>query len=78
MFGDIDLGGDPSWSYLGLAATGLFVYFTRHFAHQTVYQSYLSADGKRMGFQVHNLFGSPGEFRVWVWVCVTLCMCILL
>lgn len=61
MFGDIDLGGDPSWGYLGLAATGLFVYFTRHFAHHTVYQSYATLDGRRVGFQVHNLFGNPGE-----------------
>ncbi len=61
MFGDIDLGGDPSWGYAGLLATGLFVYFTRHFAHQTVYQAYLSADHRRLGFQMHNLFGNPGR-----------------
>jgi hypothetical protein len=61
MFGDIDLGGDPSWGYAGVFATGLFVYFTRHFAHHAVYQSYISEDGRRIGFQVHNLFGDPGR-----------------
>ncbi len=58
----IDLAGtDPLWGYFGVAATGLIVYFTRHFAHHVVYQSYISSDGKRIGFQVHNIFGNPGR-----------------
>lgn len=49
------------WGYFGVAATGLIVYFTRHFAHHVVYQSYLTGDGKRVGFQVHNILGNPGR-----------------
>ena len=64
----IDLAGtDPPWGYFVVAATGLIIYFTRHFAHNVVYQSYLTPDQKRIGFQVHNLFGNPGrKFEVQV------------
>lgn len=61
MFQGIDLGGDPFWGFFGTAMTGLFLYFTRHFAHNSVYQCYLTADGARLGFQVHNMFGLPGR-----------------
>jgi hypothetical protein len=58
----IDLAGtNPMWGYFGIAATGLIVYFTRHFAHHVVYQSYLTPDKKRIGFQVHNILGNPGR-----------------
>jgi hypothetical protein len=58
----IDLGsGDPMFGYLGCGATFLIAYFTRHFAHHAVYQSYLTKDKKRLGFQVHNLLGLPGK-----------------
>lgn len=61
MYGDINLGGDPTWGYYGLAATAAFLYCSRRFAHQTVYQAYLSADKRRLGFQMHNVFGEPGR-----------------
>jgi hypothetical protein len=59
----INLAGeaDVMWGYVGMAATGLIVFFTRHFANNAVFQSYLSADKHRIGFQVHNLLGEPGR-----------------
>jgi hypothetical protein len=58
----IDLGsGDPMFGYLGCGATFLIAYFTRHFANHAVYQSYLTKDKKRFGFQVHNVLGLPGR-----------------
>lgn len=58
----VDLsGGDPFFSYLGLLATGLFVFFTRSYAHHAVYQCYESADQHRIGFQVHTILGFPGR-----------------
>ncbi|KAJ1406547.1 hypothetical protein B484DRAFT_404116, partial [Ochromonadaceae sp. CCMP2298] len=36
----IDLGGDPMWSLVGSFATGLIVFFTRSYAHHSVYQAY--------------------------------------
>lgn len=64
----IDLAAtNPTWGYVGVAATGLIIYFTRHFAHNVVYQAYITGDQKRVGFQVHNLFGNPGrKFEVQV------------
>lgn len=37
------------------------MYFTRKFAHHAVYQIHITPDGKRMGIQVHNIFGKPGK-----------------
>jgi hypothetical protein len=36
-------------------------YFVYHFAKHTVYRSYLIDSQKRIGFQVHNIFGDPGK-----------------
>jgi len=57
----INLGGDPTWAYFGSIATAAIVYFSRTYAHHSVYQCYQSADGMRIGFQVHTLWGYPGR-----------------
>mmetsp|Transcript_14766 Transcript_14766/g.33186 ORF Transcript_14766/g.33186 Transcript_14766/m.33186 type:complete len:275 (+) Transcript_14766:92-916(+) len=57
----IDLGGDPMWSLVGSFATGLIVFFTRSYAHHSVYQAYESEDGGRIGFQMHTVLGYPGR-----------------
>jgi hypothetical protein len=57
----IDLAGDPMWGYVGSAATGLFFFLSRRFAHHMVYESYLTPDEKRIGIQVHTAFGNPGK-----------------
>lgn len=43
------------------------MYFARQYAHHAIHMGYLSADGKRLGFQLHNVLGNPGrkiEFNV--------------
>lgn len=57
----IDLAGDPTWGYIGCAGTGALMYFTKYFSGSAVLKSYISADGKRIGFQVHDLVGRPGK-----------------
>lgn len=57
----IDLAGDPTWGYVGCAATVGFLFFTRHFAHHTIHRAYLIEEGKRMRLQVHTMLGSPGK-----------------
>ena len=57
----INLGGDPTWAYFGSFATAAIIYFSRTYAHHSVYQCYESQDGKRIGFQVHTLWGYPGR-----------------
>lgn len=57
----INLAGDPTWGYFGMFATGIMVYFARHFSHRMLYQVYISPDKRRIGFQFHNMFASPGR-----------------
>jgi len=57
----INLGGDPTWAYFGSIATGAIVYFSRTYAHHSVYQCYESQDRLRIGFQVHTILGYPGR-----------------
>mmetsp|Transcript_10212 Transcript_10212/g.16762 ORF Transcript_10212/g.16762 Transcript_10212/m.16762 type:complete len:265 (-) Transcript_10212:341-1135(-) len=57
----IDLGGDPTWAMVGSFATGLFVFFSRSYAHHSVFQCYESQDGERLGFQMHTILGRPGR-----------------
>jgi hypothetical protein len=47
------------WSYFGGVATICMFYVGRKYAHHSVHQAYESADGKRLGFQMLNMFGSP-------------------
>lgn len=53
--------GDPTFGYVGTAASFGLAYFTKYFANHVVYSAYLTKDQKRIGFQVHNMFGSPGK-----------------
>jgi hypothetical protein len=57
----INLAGDPFWGTFGSFATGAIVFFARSFAHSSVYQAYETADHKRIGFQMHTIFGKPGR-----------------
>lgn len=57
----INLGGDPTWAYFGSIATGAIVYFSRTYAHHSIYQCYESQDSMRIGFQVHTILGYPGR-----------------
>lgn len=57
----IDLAGDPMWGYVGSFCTGGFLFFTKYFANHTIYRAHLSNKGKRMGIQVHTMFGAPGK-----------------
>lgn len=61
MVEGIELTGDPFWGTFGSIATGFFLYFTKTYANHTVFQSYETADGKRIGFQTHTILGKPGR-----------------
>lgn len=52
---------NPWWGYMGgIASAGIF-YVTKKFSQNSVYKAYLSADGERLGFQMHTIIGSPGR-----------------
>lgn len=57
----INIAGDPMWGSFGAFATGFFLYFARTFAHHSIFQCYETADHKRIGFQMHTMFGHPGR-----------------
>jgi hypothetical protein len=57
----VALAGDPFWAFIGTAATCFICFFTREYAHSAVYQGYETLDGERLGFQFHNVLGSPGR-----------------
>jgi hypothetical protein len=57
----IEMGGDPRWGLAGAFGTGLMLYFTKEFAHHAARQAYETADGKRIGFVMHNILGGRGK-----------------
>jgi hypothetical protein len=57
----IELGMEPYWGYFGTFATALIAFLARSYAHGAIIQAYESADGKRLGFQLHNMMGYPGR-----------------
>eukprot|EP01041_Mallomonas_annulata_P000765 gene765-1460_t len=57
----IEMGGDVAWGSIGLFGTGLIFYFTREYAIHAVRRCYLTADNKRLGFQVHTILGYSGR-----------------
>jgi hypothetical protein len=57
----IDLGGKPIYGYAGLVVTGFLAVVTRTYAHNAIRYSYVSADGQRLGFQMHTMLGFPGH-----------------
>lgn len=59
--GDLDIGGNQYLATLTLCSSGILYYFTRKFAKQCVFRSYITEDKKRIGFQVHTMLGNLGE-----------------
>ena len=57
----VNLGGDPRWGFAGAFGTGLMFYVTQQYSHHAVSKCYETADGERLGFQMHNVFGQPGR-----------------
>ena len=57
----IEMGGDPRWGMAGAFGTGLMTYFTKEFAHHAARKAYETADGKRIGFVMHNIIGGVGK-----------------
>ena len=57
----IEMGGDPRWGMAGAFGTGLMLYFTKEFAHHAARKAYETADGKRIGFVMHNVMGGLGK-----------------
>jgi hypothetical protein len=57
----IKLGGDPRWGFAGAFATGLMFYASQQYAHHAALKCYETADGERLGFQMHTIFGQPGR-----------------
>jgi hypothetical protein len=55
------LGEYPSMGVAGLFGTGLIFAATYNYSHHYVYRAYESADGKRLGFQFHNILGNVGK-----------------
>ena len=61
MIQGINLGGDPMWGLAGSFGTGIIFYCAREYAHHTAYYVYETADGLRLGFQMHTILGFPGR-----------------
>jgi len=57
----IEIGGSLGWGMVGAFGTGAILFFSREYAHHAVSRSYLSDDGKRIGFQVYTVLGYPGR-----------------
>ena len=57
----VSIGGNPMWGYAGATGTGLIFYSAYQYATHTVYRSYETRDGKRLGFQLHTILGFPGR-----------------
>ena len=58
---EISLAGDPMWGYAGVVGTGMILYSTYMFATHAVNRAYLTSDKKRIGFQIHDMWGNPGR-----------------
>ena len=52
---------DSRWGIVGAFGTGVMFWGTTQFAHHAAYTSYETADGLRVGFQMHNVLGNPGR-----------------
>jgi len=52
---------NPLITGVGVAATGLVLFATTLYAHRSVRIAYENRTTKRLGFQMHNLFGYPGK-----------------
>jgi hypothetical protein len=57
----IDLGGDARVAFVGLVGTGLIFYSTHLYATRACNKAWISADRKRLGFQLHTAFGGNGR-----------------
>ena len=57
----INFGGDPRWGFVGAAGTLLIFYATREYSSHAAYYVYETADGRRLGFQLHTILGLPGR-----------------
>lgn len=52
---------NPLITGVGVAATGLVLFATTLYAHRSVRTGYENQVTKRLGFQMHNVFGFPGK-----------------
>jgi len=57
----IDLSVHPVWAAFGISMTMMVLYFSRKYANSAILQAYESADGKRIGVQMHTILGFPGK-----------------
>ena len=57
----IALAGDPYLGAFGTFSTAFFLFFTKQYANHSAYICYESKDHKRIGFQMHTMFGKPGR-----------------
>lgn len=57
----INLSIEPWWGLVGTFFTFMIAFLARSYAHGAIIQAYESADGKRLGFQLHNMAGFPGR-----------------
>jgi hypothetical protein len=66
MYKDVLLEGNsvvasPMFGVVGGFMTVVIAYTTREYARNAVCLCYETADGKRLGFQTHNILGNPGR-----------------
>ena len=57
----VALAGDPRWGFFGAFGTGIMFYVTQQYSSHTAFRCYESADGARLGFQMHTMLGKPGR-----------------
>ena len=54
------MGGDVKWPIIGSLGTVIMIGCTRLYSRNCVRQAYITADQKRLGFQVHTMFAVAG------------------
>ena len=54
------MGGDVRWPIVGAFGTAIMIACTRMYSRNCIRSAYLTEDGKRLGFQVHTIFGVAG------------------
>ncbi len=51
----------PIWGSIGVACTGIMIYFSHIFSTTAIRRAYLSSDGKRLGFEPYTMLAKAGQ-----------------
>jgi hypothetical protein len=59
--GGTSLVASPWFGFAGAVGTFAVLFITRMYSRNAICQVWESADGKRLGFRMHNMLGNPGR-----------------